>query len=76
MAIAIDSHVAPPTEGNQRGRRSTYPFGSLKVGESFFVDDATATKARLAASAWKRNHPGWDYTGRNEEGGVRIWRLA
>lgn len=53
-----------------------YPFGRLKVGQSFTVPTERVQLARMAAAWWKRRHPGWDYASRfyRAEGIVRIWR--
>jgi len=59
-----------------RGRPAIYPFGRMKVGDSFLVMADRAPRARLAAAAHKRLHPGWDYMSRKEGGCVRIWRTA
>lgn len=72
----IEKHAPIPNNRAGRGRPAIYPFGLLQVGDSFLVDADAAGHARLAASAWKRNHPGWNYVSRAETSGVRFWRTA
>jgi len=48
----------------------------MNVGDSFLVTADMATRARMAAAARKRMHPGWDYTTRKEGDCLRIWRTA
>lgn len=73
--LEVESTVNIP-QGTGRGRPSVYPFERMDVGDSFLVPSDRGMKARLAASAWKRNHSGWDYTSRQDVDGVRIWRTA
>lgn len=52
--------------------RAKYPFAQMKVGDSFFADRYRAAQA----AAWKygvRN--GMRFTVREENGGVRVWRV-
>ena len=73
MNICTD--IPPPT-GAVHGRTALYPFGRMNVGDSFLVTADMATRARMAAAARKRMHPGWDYTTRKEGDCLRIWRTA
>lgn len=69
------SKSVPPPKGASRGGRKRYPFDTMQPGQSFFVSELEAFRARTAAAAWKRRHPGWEYQTKAEEGGLRIWRL-
>mgnify|MGYP000511689534 FL=1 len=71
----IDKSVAAPAKPGV-GRPARYPFASMMPGDSFLVGQVDAQRARLAASAWKRRFPGFDYTTRAEDGGLRVWRTA
>ena len=56
--------------------RALYPFSSMKVGHSVW---APATEGRLlydAAKQYAKRHSGWFCTGRSEDGGIRVWRVA
>lgn len=75
MKVDLDRPIPAPIKGG--GRPAIYPFDDMPVGGSFFVPQCgDGENARLAAAARKRRHPGWDYTSRQEKGGVRIWRTA
>lgn len=68
-----------------RGKKSPWPFASMKVGDSFLVPETKPTAAnasalrlhpiRSAASAWKRSHPGFNYTIQQTADGLRCWRI-
>ena len=60
--------------------RRSWPFKSMKIGESVFIeggDEAESNLARyvyrLAKSTGKSN--GWEFVGRKVDGGIRIWRV-
>ena len=58
-------------------RRSAWQFDRLQPGESFDVQPGDANRARNAATAYKRRHPGWSYITRTmPDGNVRFWRTA
>ena len=57
-----------------------YPFGKLKVNESFFVQiepylEKRASSIRACASSFGKKH-GMKFACRRVEGGIRIWRTA
>ena len=57
--------------------RLSWPFASLKPGETFEVSPGNEERARLSASAYKRHHPGWGYISRKmPNGNTRFWRTA
>lgn len=65
--FAIESGVdVPKKQGNQR-----YPFGEMKVGDSFFATDGKATAAAHAFGG----RVGKKFATRREGSGVRIWRI-
>jgi len=70
MFTIEDGHPAP--DKNQQER---YPLGDMQVGQSFFVPEAIAKKARMAARAYVRRHPDKKYSWKYVEGGIRIWRV-
>lgn len=72
-----------PFPGKQRtatGRRPTYPFARLEVGESFFVPSRAASfskESKLCAALHKaRQIMGHNFAWSPENGGYRIYRLA
>jgi hypothetical protein len=58
-----------------------YPFGEMRVGDSFFVRDSGGSRtprrssASSSAVAYGRNHPGYKFSVRAVEGGFRVWRV-
>ncbi len=71
----IESGV--PIPGLRRpGAKSRWMFETMEVGDSFSAVKEDAARVRLAASARKREHPGWDYTTRKDGDGIRLWRVA
>ncbi len=69
--IAIDRDVPPP---RPRMRFESYPFPTMKVGESFLVTTATK-KAVLNAAVRARKTFGGQFVVREVKGGVRAWRV-
>lgn len=73
----IESNVKQPKR--HPARRSKYPFGHLRVGQSFYVeagDISDSQSIRLAAwRAGKRFDPERKFSVRLVEGGVRVWRV-
>ena len=57
------------------GRKPKYPFAELQVGESFLVPGKTADKIGSTVTL-ARKRTGRNFTVRNVDGGVRIWRTA
>lgn len=68
----IDHGVAIPI--NTRAR--VYPFPTMKLGDSFVVPKSERKRATVAASAYKSQHDGWNYTVRTVGEETRIWRTA
>lgn len=69
----IENHVSVP----RRGRRESYPFYDMRIGDSFFIEDAQNVKnARSAAWVFSKRHPGVKFSCRKSEGGWRLWRIA
>ena len=57
-----------------------YPWSTMRIGDSFTVpiDLETRRRTQVAASTYKRRHPGWCYATRLERGNrvMRVWRIA
>lgn len=76
-AIKIQSNVPIPT--SYTGKRCSYPFAQMKIGDSFFVkasDYQVFPKVRYAVAYWAKRHKGFWYTTRKEGDGLRVWRIA
>jgi len=72
--MIIEKNV--PMNGSKRGPKASYPFASMDVGDSFFVQDQdTQGRAAMGARAHGQYH-GKKFSSRSVEGGVRIWRVA
>ncbi len=55
--------------------RSKYPFASMKIGDSFFAPNLIASKVRASAGAYAQRFPGFFFSVRKVEGGIRVWRV-
>ena len=58
------------------GAPAKYPWLEMNVGESFFVPNVTVYKMSPSAAGFSRRHPGFKFTCRGVEGGVRVWRVS
>lgn len=56
------------------GRKPTYPFEQMHIGDSFFVKNGKARSLRNSATNASRKSK-HRYAVRIVEGGVRIWRV-
>lgn len=80
MPEIVESGVPIPAM-RKRGSLAKHPWDDMKVGDSFFVPavpDWTMTKlqSRLGSHAGSiAKSRGTQYTVRQVEGGVRIWRI-
>lgn len=70
----IDKGVPVPTT---YGGRKKYPFGQMKIGDSFLVkgNHDIATRARSAAYVYGHSHK-MKFTVRTTKEGARVWRVA
>lgn len=68
--ITIDKGIPGPS-----GKNKKYPWDSMEVGDSFFVEGATVSKMAGNITHQKRRL-GWRFSQRRQNGGVRVWRLA
>lgn len=72
--ITVDKGI--PIPDRQRGG-GKYPWGTLDVGDSFFVEgDAKRVKALQGAVSNVGRRLGRTFTTRRLDNGVRIWRTA
>ncbi len=74
----VRSDVPMPIVGVRRhetGRFPKYPFGTMKVGDSFVIKRDDVRRATSAASMFGRRN-GMTFTCRkNEDGTATCWRL-
>lgn len=75
--MKIESKIPIPPPGRARTK---YPWGGMKVGQSFFLSEkdyppSGSATLRSAAWSWAKNH-GWKFTTKKEKGGYRVWRTA
>ena len=73
-SIRIESGIPIPA-GAPASRELLYPFGQMRIGDSFLVlGGDPKIVAREIAKAKKRMQT--KYCSRSVEGGMRVWRLA
>ena len=73
--IEADIPIPVAVKKGGAGRKPKYPFAELQVGESFLVPGKTTDKFGATVTL-ARKRTGRNFTTRNVEGGVRIWRTA
>lgn len=76
---SIDKDIPPPADNNHSGRK-VYPFAEMQPGDSVFIDGGRSDGKECAAAyaiAHSRRKKGINcrFKARNENGGVRIWRV-
>lgn len=73
--MEIEKTVPTPKTNGGRGAPRKYPFAEMEVGDSvFFEGERTGGKPYIAAQTIGRQK-GRKFSGRKEEGGLRIWRI-
>lgn len=65
----------PPSRSSTRAPYIAWPFGDMRVGESFAIPREFENRISKAALWYATNHPGWYYIIRVFEGNVRLWRV-
>lgn len=76
MAFAIEKGTPIPKLGELQ---RLYPFGQLEVGECLLIPVSTGAQVRsirCAANIFARKNPGYRFTVRKMNDGVRVWRIA
>ena len=74
--FAIEKNIPMPTTGRS-GRRTSYPFGDMEVGDSFVVPTSDKKATSVYSAAWHYgNKNGKKFSVHKIEGGVRVWRVA
>jgi hypothetical protein len=76
LRIVLEDSVEPPARrSGGAGKRPIYPFGTMKVGQSFTLPIELRAKLNNAAKIWRRRHEGWGFVIRTDGKKVRLWRL-
>ncbi len=73
MTFKIEDGFAIPAERKPRARRAKYPWDALEVGQSFFVEGASARSMSSTASHAGRRLKK-KFIARSADNGVRVWR--
>lgn len=61
-----------PAPKSPVGRRGSYPFKEMEVGDSFIVESSVVS---AAASAYGKRHD-MQFKTQQEPKGTRVWRIA
>ncbi len=85
MAYKITNKIPPPFTIDNTGIRSKYPFGKMKVGDSFKMNIPEGSSISImqisvidCSKRWaKRNKKKWIFTSRKAENkkSLRVWRI-
>jgi hypothetical protein len=79
--IEIENGIPISAKKPGAGRRGTYPFADLDVGQSFFVPNQPGKTNRQlimaigVAAQYITKKTGHRFTSRTVEGGIRVWRF-
>lgn len=73
--IKVDKGIPIPERPRKGGghKRYRYPWDSMEIGDSFFIEGGSATASMNVPS--RLIDKGWRFSVRTIEGGVRIWRI-
>jgi hypothetical protein len=72
--IKIESSIPIP-KISKKGRQKLYPFEEMNVGDSFYMENRTASQLSSGANNWaKAYNPSAKFVAKNEKKGARIWR--
>lgn len=77
IEIPVENGIPLPKGYGGPGRRCVYPWGQMKVGNSFFISNEDVSEGGLrSAASYASSRSGWGrfYVGK-VEGGFRVWRV-
>lgn len=57
-------------------KSNSYPFRDMKIGDCFDTEAIEELRVRPAASYFSKRNPGFKFSVRRHNGGVRVWRIA
>lgn len=70
----IQKNVPIPTELDGRGRKASYPFATMEIGDSFYVDSKKKGINAMNAARVHKHRNGMKFLSQPEGEGSRIWR--
>jgi uncharacterized protein (DUF2249 family) len=73
--IQIEKSVPLPKKEDGR-KRTKFPWDSMEVGDSFFVEGTKRTSMSSNITQINATRAPKKFTQRSVEGGVRVWRVA
>lgn len=69
MKFEIEKGVPAPD-------KSKYPFKSMEIGDSFYVERISTSSLYQSAMSWRRRAGlRWVFATKDELNGARIWRI-
>ena len=71
----IEKGVPLPVGAGTQGH-AVYPFRQMEVGDSFFVPNPKPNTVHSAVGSFKKRNPEYRFAVRNQDGGVRVWRIS
>jgi hypothetical protein len=74
--IQVEKGIAIPAMRGNEG--NAYPYGEMKVGDSFMVTGGTKSLINAVCARNKKAGVEWSmtFTAKKVEGGVRVWRVG
>lgn len=72
--MIIEKNV-PLSDTLNKGRKATYPFGKMEVGDSFRVPEEKSVTVRNSSFVYGSRN-GKKFTVRKHEDAYRCWRIA
>ena len=72
--MKIDAGI-PMLKEESRGRPNKYPFGKMRIGDSFMVSEGDENLVRCSANGYGNRHS-MKFSVRKYEGGYRCWRVS
>lgn len=72
----IEKNVPAPEDVRARTGASKYLFDSMEIGDSFLVGDKSLyRKVQSSAAQYAKKYPGYRFTSRITDEGMRVWRI-
>lgn len=75
-AIKIEKHIPIPRLPHYGGRKPTYPWRSMDVGDSFVFPSRVKKSTALSLTYKTSKQNGKKFVVRSVSEGIRCWRLA
>lgn len=74
--ISVEAGIKLPPKPKAPGRKTIYPFKTMKVRESFLFPEGTPSATAYAAGAYWTRKTDREFTVRKTEEGFRCWRVS